>query len=384
MPSAMNFRRQRCICLFFFVFVLGACTRSVSVPGTAARSVSPSPMAVMKSGDAALVRKMYAEALATYLWCLDHGEEVDPAFAGVRGSFLMSRLKSLSKEYPPTIEALRSRRDIIEKKLRDSHTRQDVDGGILYKLNNALGEQQRSLGIFLEVCEEDETAACDSLFSYLAEDLLYQRNHTVLLRFEERLRQRFLGWLRSIRVTRRVGLRAGLEGLATVCAQESDFEAIRLAIRIAEFAPAPDTYAKVMKQMHSAGCGKLATIIAAHGLRRYPDNADFKTSEVLPGDNALKPAHTMREGKAIDDFAEREKLLTYILTRGAYPALTYLEVLLAEGRHEKAAEVIDNILQIDHTETMCGQLGVVASRVSAYELMNARIQGWLEHKARAR
>jgi thiol-disulfide isomerase/thioredoxin len=88
-----------------------------------------------------------AEALKEYLWCFDHGLEASPAFTGVRLSFLLSYIKNLSAEYPPALEALKSRRDEREARIGNgSIDRQDVID--LIALNKILGEKERSLTLY--------------------------------------------------------------------------------------------------------------------------------------------------------------------------------------------------------------------------------------------
>lgn len=52
-----------------------------------------------------------AEALAHFLWVYDEGLEHNPAYGGVRNSFLLGDIRRLGRGYPPAIEALRTRRD---------------------------------------------------------------------------------------------------------------------------------------------------------------------------------------------------------------------------------------------------------------------------------
>lgn len=56
----------------------------------------------------------HAEALEAYLWCWDTGSENDPAFFGVRLSFLLMYAKSLAEEYPPCAQAFEERKTAIQ------------------------------------------------------------------------------------------------------------------------------------------------------------------------------------------------------------------------------------------------------------------------------
>lgn len=56
----------------------------------------------------------YAEALAEYLWCFDHGAIEQPEFGPTRLSLLLAYLQELATAYPPAAEALEARRDALE------------------------------------------------------------------------------------------------------------------------------------------------------------------------------------------------------------------------------------------------------------------------------
>lgn len=56
----------------------------------------------------------FAEALAEYLWCFDHGAEEQPEFGATRLSLLLAYLQELGTEYPPAAEAMEARRDAVE------------------------------------------------------------------------------------------------------------------------------------------------------------------------------------------------------------------------------------------------------------------------------
>jgi tetratricopeptide (TPR) repeat protein len=60
---------------------------------------------------------MFSEALDEYIWCFNHGLENNPAYAGVRLSFLLARIVSLGKDYPAAQQFLRERTDSVEQEL---------------------------------------------------------------------------------------------------------------------------------------------------------------------------------------------------------------------------------------------------------------------------
>jgi len=63
----------------------------------------------MQLGSALEREGNFEEALAEYLWCFDKGLEYEPAYGGVRLSFLLSDIIGLGQRYPPALEALRKR-----------------------------------------------------------------------------------------------------------------------------------------------------------------------------------------------------------------------------------------------------------------------------------
>jgi hypothetical protein len=111
------------------------------------------PMERMNLGKELLREGRPADALGHYLWCFDEGMKATPAFAGVRLSFLLREIADLGKAYPPAREALRTRRDTLEARLKpgSSDAYQILE---LTALNEKLNEPQKNLdlaGRFLEL-----------------------------------------------------------------------------------------------------------------------------------------------------------------------------------------------------------------------------------------
>jgi thiol-disulfide isomerase/thioredoxin len=114
------------------------------------------PSARMQFGDAMAQKGKDAEALAEYLWCFDHGLEGNPAFVGVRLSFLLSDIKKLGAHYPPAQQALETRRDERQAKVTagstDIQTIQD-----LIALNKTLGQDGKNLVVFDRLPADSKT-----------------------------------------------------------------------------------------------------------------------------------------------------------------------------------------------------------------------------------
>jgi thiol-disulfide isomerase/thioredoxin len=97
-------------------------------------------------GDALREAGRYEEALAEYLWCFDNGRKA-PGYAGVRLSFLLSKIKQLGTRYPQVIKALEDRRDAAEARLvAGADSFEDAQDSLA--LNRELGAGARSLELF--------------------------------------------------------------------------------------------------------------------------------------------------------------------------------------------------------------------------------------------
>jgi hypothetical protein len=105
------------------------------------------PSARMQFGMALAQKGKDAEALTEYLWCFDHGLEANPAFAGVRLSFLLTDINNLAAHYPPARQAMETRRDERQARVAagstDFPTIQD-----LVSLNKTLGQKEKNLAVF--------------------------------------------------------------------------------------------------------------------------------------------------------------------------------------------------------------------------------------------
>lgn len=105
------------------------------------------PMLRQDYGDALVRERRYAEALEQYLWCFDHGVEQDRAYAGVRGSFLVSDIAELGRKHPPALTALRERREATRTPLLDG--RASLEQAMAFNsINRGLGEARETLAMY--------------------------------------------------------------------------------------------------------------------------------------------------------------------------------------------------------------------------------------------
>ncbi len=101
------------------------------------------------AGELARLSK-YDEALAEYLWCWDEGAKVQPAYSGVRRSFLLADIAALGRSHPPVLEALRDRRDVAEGQLKAGSDSRD-DAADFCALNRTLSENDRTVALYDEL-----------------------------------------------------------------------------------------------------------------------------------------------------------------------------------------------------------------------------------------
>jgi hypothetical protein len=74
----------------------------------------PAPVEVLRSASALAASGRHADALRDYIWLLEHGVEVDPAFIGVRDSHLLVAMVALGDSYEPARVELQRRQLELE------------------------------------------------------------------------------------------------------------------------------------------------------------------------------------------------------------------------------------------------------------------------------
>jgi hypothetical protein len=135
----------------------------------------------------------HAEALEGFLWCFDEGMPAVPSYAGVRVSFLVGELQKLASVYPPALTAIRARRDRAEQAMvaEAGEKRHSME---FAALNDALGEEERSVTAFFQMEDHDPRRAAmeHRVMSALVEQRRYPEAARILsidgilLEFERR------------------------------------------------------------------------------------------------------------------------------------------------------------------------------------------------------
>jgi len=137
----------------------------------------------------------HAEALEGFLWCFDTGMPAVPRYAGVRLSFLVREIQKLAAVYAPAMTALRERRDRSEEGMlgKSGETTYALE---FAALNDALGEEQRTIDAFFRFNEGDprRSAMASRVLRMLARQRRYNEAASVqtldglLLEFERNTR----------------------------------------------------------------------------------------------------------------------------------------------------------------------------------------------------
>jgi thiol-disulfide isomerase/thioredoxin len=104
------------------------------------------PAARMEQAYTLAKNGQYPEALAEYLWCFDHGDEVRASFYWVRLSILLDYIKDLGSRYPAAEKALEIRRDERQAKLLADTTDQPMVIELVY-LNGVLDQKEKNLAV---------------------------------------------------------------------------------------------------------------------------------------------------------------------------------------------------------------------------------------------
>jgi thiol-disulfide isomerase/thioredoxin len=140
------------------------------------------PQLRMSYGDALAQKGRAEDALSEYLWCFDHGLEHRPAFAGVRLSFLLSKIVQLGQSHPAALDELRKRRDAAAKDIEAK--RADFNAAMSFTaLNSSLGEPQQTLALFDRIKADKSQPAMvhDLLLAKAIDQLLAAKRYKEVL-----------------------------------------------------------------------------------------------------------------------------------------------------------------------------------------------------------
>jgi hypothetical protein len=236
-------------------------------------------------------RGEFAEALADYLWCWDEGARISPGFVGVRHSFLPMDIARLGKDYPPALEAMRSRRNDAESRLRAGSCSSD-DLADACTLNKKLEQATRNLVLFDEIRTNDAVpewsrevfarnllepltdarryrdvmATVDDPVRYVVNQI--DRARQIVAHLEQGEERYMRSSVDSHKAYRVRALARVFEASVGV-GRSSDAE--KVAQMLIEFSSIQDTYAELVDLAARAGDVELARSIAERGFAALPE-----------------------------------------------------------------------------------------------------------------
>ncbi|MGP8201941.1 MAG: thioredoxin family protein [Limisphaerales bacterium] len=226
----------------------------------------------MQFGVALAQKGRDAEALSEYLWCFDHGLDLNPSFAGVRLSYLLMHIKNLAANYPPARKALETRRDERQAKVAAgaSDTQTIMD---LVSLNNTLDQKEKNFAVYDHL--PAGSMAKDYILMLSADQFLEAKRYTDLLQGQDGtssfqravdryntmldsigkdspMRDRMEGTMRQMAVT------VGAHCFEALAGLKRNQDGKKLAGQILEFDASPATHDLLAKAAKRAGNAELA------------------------------------------------------------------------------------------------------------------------------
>jgi hypothetical protein len=233
---------------------------------------------------------LYPEALEGYLWCFDHGPELQPSFRGVRVSFLLGDIFELARVYRPAGEALERRRDSAESRILSGASDKDTLLE-LGAINEGLSDTARTLALFDRLPPGESTnSARKELLHFVLSALLTARRYEdvvqaagdanalvdELVETTERQLEFIQGrpetgsseiveYLRQTRVEEGAGYYEALLGT------HRGVEATRCAERLLAMQPTGRSFATLIQRAVRAGAKVAARDLAERGLCEVPE-----------------------------------------------------------------------------------------------------------------
>ncbi len=259
------------------------------------------PVARMQLGRVLAKRGLYDEALAEYLWCLDHGLDAHPEFFAVRTSALLSDLATLGRDYPPALAALKERRDDAEMHLLSEHTTDHPDSRLapgtgavpahdFAAINHYLDDPVRTMRLYesLRDMGPAKAQARLGLVNEIGEQLIQLRKYKEIVEDGGDLNVAFDQHIRAADATLADARKRGAVGsdLVDRCKLQAVLggcrcyeallgagrpeQAARLADRIISYDPSAQAYAQLIRHAVRAGRPDVARELAERGIRSLP------------------------------------------------------------------------------------------------------------------
>ena len=235
------------------------------------------PQKRMYFADELVKQGKFAEALDHYLWCYDNGAKA-PGFYGVRGSFLLGRIKELGSRFPEARQALAERRDALEAAIiADQASKTGFDPlrvNELIGLNDNLDEPNRNLALFDQL--PDTHPARTALANHATEQFIKANRYLDVVNagtpeenFERAVandaafKKTGLGDGSRADYTRRRIIETGGRALEALAGAGEIERARILADKILKYDSSPETKAELLKYAQRAGSGAIVEQIRA-------------------------------------------------------------------------------------------------------------------------
>lgn len=204
----------------------------------------------------------WVEALPELLWCFDEGMKQVGGYTGVRVSFLLGEIMRIAPYYPPTLEAIRLRRDQAETRMKADAN--DRAAFLDYSaLTRRLGEEDKLLAFHDQLPQGDPRRASlgQDLFRTLLESRRYadvvaaQSYDRMLARFNSTLQdsERPTAVPAAQRSLRALGIESAAQQIEALAGAGQLANARAFAVRVLAVDNSPETRALLREHVTRAG-----------------------------------------------------------------------------------------------------------------------------------
>jgi len=152
-------------------------------PGSPTSKTLNDPDTVLNEATELVKKGALDQANDKFQWCFENGQRLDPAWNGVRLSFLLSYWVDLGKTYPKAMEKIIEIRDKKAEEIKNGHYSADVFQE-LAALNDHLGEKQKTISLYKFIYEKNQIKLfCGQVFEIVCDDLMDMGEYEIVNRF---------------------------------------------------------------------------------------------------------------------------------------------------------------------------------------------------------
>ena len=258
--------------------------RSTPAPGHGGSRESEKPESVMKRAAEAASKGQTELALRLYLWVLDHGVAADPAFVGVRSTYLIKAIVELGAAEPSAMVELETRVARLERLMltstataaRDVLPFEDV---LLYvALNEQRNQRERTRRVYHQLRQQGSPVA-DELYDDVFELLLEQGKYGDILEREDWC-DTSLAFQEELVTIQVAQFRAQAADVFEVFAgTRRNQDAMALLARVEARDSSVESFVMIVKRALRAGNRELALLVLRRGRERAPPGEQPKLTE---------------------------------------------------------------------------------------------------------